>query len=213
MHEQTRLCGQPGGQEIARTSFLRFGCRSRLARLRNLLRTSARKSGTGIEPRIRTVRQLAVAPVTGGWDPPGRLVSWRRRLTPATQWAPAAHTSGGAHARLSGLARSRNRARVSAAVKAVRFARRKKRALLASPPMRRARDLRRFAASRFSLRPDAQSLWRFVARASRARIRRRRRSSPRTESVFAHHLLRSSGAISDARSFAVLGVRPDAQSS
>jgi hypothetical protein len=35
--------------------------------------------------------------VTGRWDSPGRLVSWRRRLTPATQWAPATHTWRGPH--------------------------------------------------------------------------------------------------------------------
>ena len=75
MHEETGLVDSPVDKKILG---LLFWIRLRAASqgCRNLLRTSARESGTGTESRIRTVRQLAAA-AGDGWlgsvGSPGQL--------------------------------------------------------------------------------------------------------------------------------------------
>jgi hypothetical protein len=75
VHESNEFVDRPVDKKISRTSFLDSvaGC---LQGCRNLLRTPARESGTGKEPRIRTVRQLAAA-AGDGWlgsvGSPGQL--------------------------------------------------------------------------------------------------------------------------------------------
>jgi hypothetical protein len=64
---------------------------------RNLLRASEGESGTGTEPRIRTVRQLAAAAgdgLLGSVGSPGQLET---SLNSGYQWAPATHTWRGPH--------------------------------------------------------------------------------------------------------------------
>ena len=63
-------------------------------RYRNLLRPSARESGTGMNRGSARRGNSLQQPVTGCWDPPGRLVGWRRRLTLATLVGPPTHTWG-----------------------------------------------------------------------------------------------------------------------